>query len=255
MTTSHKPTVYHKPQGSKRNMRTPLLVLLVFVAVQLLPVFFIGPTLGYFQDQGLDDATARASTSGWLIFLTMGLGFLATMLLIMRDRNFFNIWKGKRSSLPKAIGWGVLGFLLLIIGQSIAAMIEMAIGIDPGSENTQSLVRIADVVPYAIIAVVFFGPVLEELVFRRVVFGSLIQSTNFWLATAVSALTFALVHFEFTHLLLYFTTGLILAFLYQRTKRIITPIIAHVMLNGYVMLIQLNMDKIENFLKQMENLQ
>lgn len=185
----------------------------------------------------------------------MGVGFLVTMVLILRDRNFFNIWKGKKSSLPAAIGWGVLGFLLLIIGQSIAAMIEMAIGIDPGSANTQTLVRIAEVVPYAIIAVVLFGPILEELVFRRVVFGSLNQTMNFWIATAISALVFALVHLEFTHLLLYFTTGLILAALYQRTKRIITPIIAHILLNGYVMLIQLNMDKIETFIKQMENLQ
>lgn len=256
MTSTYKSSATGKPKGSKRkHMRTPLLVLLVFIAVQLLPIFFIGPTLGFFRDQGLDDATARASTSGWLIFLTMGIGFLVTMLLIMRDRNFFNIWKGQKSSMAAAIGWGIFGFLLLIIGQSIAAMIEMAIGIDPGSENTQTLVRIAEVVPYAIIAVVFFGPVLEELVFRRVVFGSLNQTMNFWFATAISALAFALVHMEFTHLLLYFTTGLILAALYQKTKRIITPIIAHILLNGYVMLIQLNMDKIENFLKQMENLQ
>lgn len=256
MTSTDKTAASAKPRGRKRkNMRTPLLVLLVFVAVQLMPILFIGPTLGYFRDQGLDDATARASTSGWLIFLTMGIGFLVTMVLILRDRNFFNIWKGKKSSLPAAIGWGVLGFLLLIIGQSIAAMIEMAIGIDPGSANTQTLVRIAEVVPYAIIAVVLFGPILEELVFRRVVFGSLNQTMNFWIATAISALVFALVHLEFTHLLLYFTTGLILAALYQRTKRILTPIIAHILLNGYVMLIQLNMDKIETFIKQMENLQ
>nr|WP_316045901.1 CPBP family intramembrane glutamic endopeptidase [Planococcus glaciei] len=100
-----------------------------------------------------------------------------------------------------------------------------------------------------------FGPVLEELVFRRVVFGSLNQTTNFFLATAVSALVFAAVHLEFSHLLIYFSTGLVLAFLYQKTKRIITPIIAHVMLNGFVMIAQLNMEKLENFLKQLEQMQ
>ncbi|WP_353048227.1 type II CAAX endopeptidase family protein [Planococcus sp. ISL-110] len=247
-TSGHRP----KSQGKK----TPLYVLLIFIAAQLSPILFIAPTLSYFQGQGMDKAAAGAATSGWLIFLTMGIAFLLTLLIIFRDKRFFDIWKGTKSSFFMSVVWGFLGFLLLLIGQSIAALIEMKVlGIDPGSENTASLVNIAEAVPLAIVSIVLFGPILEELVFRRVLFGSLNQTTNFFFATAISALVFALIHFDFTHLLLYFTTGLILAFLYQKTKRIITPIIAHICLNGYVMLIQLNMDKILEFQKQMEKLQ
>jgi len=241
-----------KSQGKK----TPLYVLLIFIAAQLSPILFISPTLNYFLDQGMDREAAGFATSGWLIFLTMGIGFILTLLVIFRDKRFFDIWKGTKSTVFMSVVWGLLGFLLLLIGQSIAALIEMQLlGIDPGSENTASLVNIAEAVPLAIVSIVLFGPILEELVFRRVLFGSLNQTTNFFFATAVSALVFALIHFDFTHLLLYFTTGLILAFLYQKTKRIITPIIAHMCLNGYVMVIQLNMDKILEFQKQMENLQ
>ncbi|WP_236015408.1 CPBP family intramembrane glutamic endopeptidase [Planococcus soli] len=238
-----------------KGKKTPLYVLLIFIAAQLSPILFIAPTLSYFQGQGMDRAAAGAATSGWLIFLTMGIGFVITLLVIFRDKRFFDIWRGAKSSVFMSVVWGLLGFLLLLIGQSLAAMIEMAMGIDPGSENTASLVTIAEAVPLAIVSIVLFGPILEELVFRRVLFGSLNQTTNFFFATAISALVFALIHFDFTHLLLYFTTGLILAFLYQKTKRIITPIIAHICLNGYVMLIQLNMDKILEFQKQMEELQ
>ncbi|TWT25433.1 CPBP family intramembrane glutamic endopeptidase [Planomicrobium sp. CPCC 101110] len=244
------------PTKTKRTAkRTPLYVLLIFIAVQLLPILAVVPTFNYFKNQGLDENTAQITTSGWLVVIAMAIGFVVTLFVIARDRKFFDIWKGKKSSFPAAVGWGLLGFLMLLVGQTLAAYIEMAIGIDPGSANTQNIVTIAEVVPLTVIAVVLFGPVLEELVFRRVVFGSLNQTTNFFIATAVSALVFALVHLEFMHLLLYFTTGLILAFLYQKTKRIITPIIAHVMLNGYVMLIQLNMEKIQDFLKQLENIQ
>ncbi len=241
--------------AKRKTKKTPLYVLLIFMVIQLAPILFIAPTLNYFQGQGLDDATARITTSGWLIVFSMGIGFIVTLILVLRDKRFFDIWKGKKTSLPMAFVWGILGFLLLLVGQSLAAIIEMAIGIDPGSENTMALVSVAEVVPLTVLAIVVFGPVLEELVFRRVVFGSLIQTTNFWLATAVSALAFGLVHMEMTHLLLYFTTGLVLAFLYQKTKRIITPIIAHILLNGYVMAIQLNMDKIQGFLKELEKLQ
>ncbi|RNF38939.1 CPBP family intramembrane glutamic endopeptidase [Planococcus salinus] len=243
------------PKRKKKTKPTPLYVLLIFVFVQLSPVLFVVPTYDYFVSQGLDGPTAQAATSGWLIFLAMAIGFLITWIVIFRDRKFFDIWKGKPSGIVASILWGVLGFFLLLIGQGIAAMIEIAIGIDPGSENTATLVSIAEVVPVAIIAVVLFGPVLEELVFRRVIFGSLNQTTNFFVATAVSALVFAAVHVDFSHLLIYFTTGLILAFLYRHTKRIITPIIAHVLLNGYVMLMQLNRDEIETFLRQLENMQ
>jgi uncharacterized protein len=235
--------------------RTPLYVLLIFIAVQLSPLLVVVPTFNYFRNQGLDEETAQIATSGWLLAITMAIGFLLTLLVIARDKKFFDIWKGKKTTLLAAISWGFLGFLLLLVGQTIAAYIEMAIGIPPGSANTQTIVNIAEVVPFAIVAVVLFGPVMEELVFRRVVFGSLNMTTNFFVATSISALVFALVHMEFSHLLLYFTTGLVLAFLYQKTKRIITPIIAHVLLNGYVMLIGLNMDKIQDFLKQLENLQ
>lgn len=249
-----KSTGARRPKSTGK--KTPLYVLLIFIAAQLSPVLFISPTLNYFLDQGMDRQTAGIATSGWLIFLTMGIGFILTLIVIFRDKRFFDIWRGTKSSLPMSIVWGFLGFLLLLIGQSIAALIEMRFfGIDPGSENTASLVSIAEIVPLAILSIVLFGPILEELVFRRVLFGSLNQTTNFFFATAVSALVFALIHFDFTHLLLYFTTGLILAFLYQKTKRIITPIIAHICLNSYVMLIQLNMDKILEFQEKMEELQ
>ncbi|WP_083394461.1 CPBP family intramembrane glutamic endopeptidase [Planococcus donghaensis] len=252
--TKTKKSSTYRPKS--KGKKTPLYVLLIFIAAQLSPILFISPTLSYFQGQGMDREAAGIATSGWLIFLTMGIGFLITLIIVSRDKRFFDIWKGKKSSLLMSIVWGFLGFLLLLIGQSIAALIEMNfLGIEPGSENTASLVSIAEVVPLAIVSIVLFGPVLEELVFRRVLFGSLNQTTNFFFATAVSALTFALIHFDFTHLLLYFTTGLILAFLYQKTKSIITPIVAHILLNSYVMVIQLNMDKIMEFQKQLENLQ
>ncbi|MFD1030079.1 CPBP family glutamic-type intramembrane protease [Metaplanococcus flavidus] len=243
------------PKTKKKTKKTSLYVILIFIAIQFSPILFLSTTYNYFIDQGMEPDTAQAATSGWLIFIAMGIGFAIAMFVVFRDKKFFDIWKGKKLGLWWSIGWGVLGFLLLLIGQSIAALIEVAIGIEPGSENTSNLVSIAEVVPVAIFAVVLFGPVMEELVFRRVIFGSLNQTTNFWIATAVSAIVFAIVHMEFIHILLYFTTGLILAFLYQKTKRLLTPIIAHILLNGYVMLIQLNMDSINRFIERMEQLE
>lgn len=63
----------------------------------------------------------------------------------------------------------------------IGVAIEMAVfGIEGGSQNTADIVAIAKGAPIAILAIVVFGPILEEFVFRRVIFGSLVQTTNFW---------------------------------------------------------------------------
>lgn len=260
MTSSKNPLKdkFFKNTGTKtkkKTKNTSIYILLLFVMIQLSPILFIKSTYNYFLEQGMEPAAAEAATSGWLIFWTMGIGLLIALFVIFRDKQFFNIWKGKKPHFGWSILWGLFGFLLLLIGQSLAALLEMAIGIEPGSENTSTLVTIAEVAPVAIFAVVIFGPIMEELVFRRVIFGSLNQVTNFWIATAVSALVFALVHWEFVHLLLYFTTGLVLAFLYQKTKSIIAPIIAHMLLNGWVMLIQLNIDKINRFIERLEQIE
>ena len=99
-----------------------------------------------------------------------------------------------------------------------------------------------------IIVIAVIGPILEEFVFRRVIFGSFFQVWGFWLSAIVSAIVFAAIHFDFTHILLYTICGLIFAFLYYKTKRLLTSIVAHILLNSYVSVINLNFDKIQQYL-------
>ena len=62
---------------------------------------------------------------------------------------------------------------------------------DPGSENTTQFIEIAQAVPLAIFSIVIFAPILEELIFRRIIFGTLLPKTNFFVAASVSAIVFA----------------------------------------------------------------
>lgn len=150
--------------------------------------------------------------------------------------------------LSVAIGWGIIGFFMIYLGQVIGIQIESALGIELGSENTEAIINITKIAPIMILASVIFGPILEELVFRRVIFGSIMQAqNNFWLAAFISAIVFAIIHLDFSHIILYTITGFIFAFLYNKTKRLITPIIAHMMLNGFVTYLQLNIEKIQQF--------
>ena len=134
----------------------------------------------------------------------------------------------------------------------LAGAIEIAIGIEPGSDNTAILSDIAKVSPIIIISMVLFAPFLEEIIFRRVIFGGVYQKTNFWIAAIVSALVFAAVHNEFEHLLIYMMPAFVFSYLYYRTKRILTPMIAHLLMNGFVVVLNLNIEKIQQWQEDMK---
>lgn len=238
----------------KKN-KTAFYLLLVYIIMQLSGLLFAPLLLSFFLSQdGMEEQKAKLLASGWWIFFSMSIATLISIAILRKDKPFLKNLKGKKSSIGASIGWGVIGFFLVLFGQSLAAFIEGTLGISQGSENTKMFVTIAKTAPVAILSIAIFAPILEELIFRRVIFGSLVQTTNFFIAGLVSAIVFALIHFDFTHILLYAVSGFIFAFLYYKTKRILTSIISHMLLNGFVVLIQLNAENIERYQKYLESL-
>lgn len=248
MTISQKAIKYKK---------TALYVLLIYIVMQLSGMLLLKPFHNVVMSTtGLPHEQAVPITQGWYIALSFAIALILSLVLTSRDKKFWNIYPGEKASVPLTIVWGIMGFFLVFFGQMIGAAIETFVfGIEAGSQNTADIVSIAKGAPIAILAIVVFGPILEEFVFRRVIFGSLIQTTNFWVAAIVSAIFFALIHFDFTHILLYTICGLIFAFLYHQTKRIWTSIIAHVMLNGFVTLVQFYAEPLQKFLEEVQKIQ
>lgn len=172
----------------------------------------------------------------WSTISFSGAFILIFILLIpdIKDRHFVR----DRSTRTEAFLWAIVGIFMAFFAQYIAALIEMKLfGIEPGSENTEVIVEFAKVVPTFIIVVAIIGPILEEIIFRKIIFGSLYKRFNFWVAAIISAIIFSVVHMEFEHTLLYAAVGFTFAFLYVKTKRILVPIVAHVAMNSFVVLI------------------
>lgn len=140
---------------------------------------------------------------------------------------------------------------MAFFAQISAGLVEKAIGINPGSENTQQILQLIELFPAIVIISSIIGPILEEIVFRKVIFGSLYDRFPFWVAALLSSVIFALAHFEPVHIILYATMGFVFAFLYVMTKRIIVPIIAHVSMNTIVVILQLFLvDKLEKYIEK-----
>ena len=235
-----------------KTQKTAFYVLVTYIICQLSVFLLIlipklkEFLLGFITTANEQDALTILSA--WWSTIAFGLAFLVSFILIQRNKQFWHVFKGEKASIGVAVGWGIIGFFLVLFGQSIGAYIEASIGIEMGSENTEAIMNVTKVAPIMILATVLFGPILEELVFRRVLFGSLIQKYNFWISSIVSAIFFAAIHLDFTHILLYTICGMVFSFLYYKTKSILTPIIAHIGLNGFVTFIQMNADKFQQII-------
>ncbi|MCT1905471.1 CPBP family intramembrane glutamic endopeptidase [Oceanobacillus sojae] len=153
------------------------------------------------------------------------------------------------------IVWSVLGIIMALLAQGLAATIELEVfGIDPGSENTQGLMNLARIAPIFIILPSILAPILEEIIFRKIIFGSLYKKMNFFFAALISSLIFAVIHLDFMHIMVYASMGFVFAFLYVQTKRIIVPIIVHAGMNSLVVLVQFSLDP-EEIQRQLDQLQ
>lgn len=91
------------------------------------------------------------------------------------------------------------------------------------------------------IAITIAAPVLEELMFRRAIFGMVKSRVLFYV---LSSLLFGVAHIivgfqfpsSFLFLLGYTLPGLAFAFLYERTKNIWVPTLVHVLINSLAIL-------------------
>lgn len=229
-------------------------VILTYIVMQLSSILLL-PFVPWMDDRGLDLATV----SYWWSVISFLLAVVIVCILLRKDMRTPAMRNAAGPGMT--IVWIIIGFFGAYAGQVIAGLIETyAFGITQGSENTSNIMDAVREVPAFVLIVVVFAPVLEEIIFRKILFGEIYKRTNFFVAVLISALVFGAVHGDFLHLLQYFVMGVVFAALYVQTKRIIVPIITHSLMNLMVVIIQLyltpeRMEEMERMQKQLENMQ
>jgi len=184
----------------------------------------------------------------WNIFSFI-IALFITLKLMQRDLT--KPLPKSAANLRGVIVWSIIGFFLAILSQLIAVNIEVNLfGIEAGSENTAIIMEISRQFPLFLIIPVIIAPVLEELIFRKIIFGTLHKRMNFFFAALLSSIIFGIIHQEPEHILIYSSMGFVFAYLYVRTKRIIVPIIVHTAMNSASVAVQLSLDP-----EQLERLQ
>lgn len=224
-----------------------LAIIITYLIAQL----SIFPVSIWLQRMDLDLITHNNMIMGWQI-TSFILALMITLLLLRKEREFPR--DSDQASPLMTVIWSILGVVMALGGQMIANLIQTRLfGLEEQSQNTVEIMEIARAFPIFIIIIAVIGPILEEIIFRKIIFGELYKRTNFIIAGSISGLIFAVVHDDFTHLLVYFVMSFVFAFIYVQTKRIIVPILAHVLMNSFVVIVQLFL--LEDIIEQMEQIQ
>lgn len=218
-------------------------VFLIYVLMLIMTA--VVPVVLYFGI-GTDplEAALYSNVVGFII------GPILVLFIMRQDMNHEKITHP--ISAGRIIGWTALGVLLAWIVQALAVTIEIELfGIDPNSENTEVIVEMTRMNPIFLLIPAISAPILEELIFRKILFGALYKKLNFFWGALISSLIFGVLHMDLTHILIYVSMGFVFAYLYVKTKRIIVPILVHMTLNTVTVLGQLLIDPEK--LEQMQN--
>jgi uncharacterized protein len=190
----------------------------------------------------------------WLV-ISFSITLVVVLLLLRKEMVTANEVRNG-ASLGRSILWSITGVFLALFAQAFAANIERLIGIEVGSDNTQQILRIIETFPIMIVVSSVIGPILEEIVFRKIIFGAFYKRFNFFLSALLSSVVFSFAHMEPEHTLLYSAMGFTFAYLYVKTNRILVPIVAHVSMNTFVVLVQsVYREDLEKLIKQAEQMQ
>ncbi|MBR9340176.1 CPBP family intramembrane metalloprotease [Staphylococcus aureus] len=219
-----------------------LLTVIIYILSQFLPLLIV-KKLPFVQYSGIELTKA-------VIYIQLVLFLIAATTIILINLKIKNPTKLElevKEHKKYIIPWALLGFALVMIYQMVVSIVYTQIfGTQQTSPNTeQRLIVIARKIPLFIFFVSIIGPLLEEYVFRKVIFGELFNAIKgnrivaFAIATTVSSLIFALAHNDYKFIPIYFGMGVIFSLAYVWTKRLAVPIIIHMLQNGFVVIFQL----------------
>jgi membrane protease YdiL (CAAX protease family) len=204
----------------------PELILLFLMPFGL--SWFVGVLLG---------GVLRLRGEGFEVVATVlqELTFLTPILWVRRTGRGSIEAFGWRSPSGGAVARGIGYGLLTLISSGVLTVIvlELAheiLGYTPEVPNVLDRYHGAWAIVGSIAAVAL-APVCEEVLFRGVLFGGLRRRFAFWPAAAISASVFAAVHGDPVRLPALFVAGVLLAAVFERTRRLAAPMVAHLTLN------------------------
>lgn len=208
-----------------------LLIALLMLAIQVPPIVLI--LLPRYP------VNAASEWIGSIIYLCIfSLIIVWAAWLFRRYRR----WQPRPQKPIMYVGWPLLGWLLVIVGENCLARLNQVIYHQSSTANNLAIKSIMSNSHQALvlmsIAAVVLSPIAEELIFRGILMNFFFSDDAYWLPILLSGLLFTLAHSSTTPIsyLIYFYMGSVFAYIYRRTGRLTNTILLHALNNFFALI-------------------
>lgn len=189
------------------------------------------------EGEGISGPQTTLSRLGLSLLNFLVYVILLPMLIYFMKRDLVEDWSGFKLQKNQWFPIIIVGYLYLLAGNLISNLLSSMLGTLLQVESTVSVNQLTIIrtlhsngAVFMILSAVILGPVVEELVFRKAIFGLI---TNERIALTVSTLSFGLIHLiaeaSLMHALVngisYFVMGLVFGLIYLRNGKNIWPVI------------------------------
>lgn len=196
---------------------TPIIVYMTILLIVQLVSGFMSVSL-------YEYATEVSAVSAVVSF-----PFLAWMMTKDRKReNAGN--QEKRRVTWNGFGWWILGACTYVIFMNLLLMVSGIMNISKAYQEVAELTYTPSF-PMQLLCVGILVPMAEELMFRGLVYRRLRTYSKIFPAVLVSAFLFGVYHGNIVQFIYAFFAGVGLAFVYEKKKSILAPILLHVVMN------------------------
>ena len=181
------------------------------------------------------------------LFLKENVIWIGILSFIIFYPIFKKIYK-KQKIKSKSINYSILPILILEI-LSIALLVHF---LNSGINHLFSLsnrYKNQEIVWELLLSTVFLGPILEEYLFRGIVFERLKKKVSLYKAMFITSFCFSIMHGDILQMLYAFAVGSFLNYVYIKTQNIKIPIFLHCFLNGFFFIGNTILEKIPFYMQ------
>lgn len=163
-----------------------------------------------------------------MMAIGLPLGFLIAVWIILRKRSLATTaWKWEKKYwrlIPMAY------FLMLSVSYVFGGMLENIPGYGEMYEQYADIFKSIHPI-VLIVAGAFTGPVCEEIIFRGIILKEFLKTYNPQKAIVFSSIIFGAIHMIPLQMIGAFFIGLVLGYVYYKTKSLWLPIVLHILNN------------------------
>jgi membrane protease YdiL (CAAX protease family) len=220
-----------KVEVLKKILLNPIIVLISSIAV-----FTISQFVGVFIATKLFNGTGNANLllTTYAVFSSVSL--LLFLFITKKILNFewsalgvkWSGWKGVFATVPALFSYFVISLGLTYIATKIIPGFKLEQAQDVGFKDIKQSSELV----MSFLALVVFTPIMEELVFRGMLFKGLNKRLPFWISAIAASLVFATLHGQWNVAVDTFALSLILCYLVKSYDSILPTIFLHAIKNS-----------------------